>query len=810
MVPERPKREKPTAVPAAIYSPDEHLHVPTVGLWDAIMVLRRRMWLVIGVTLAAVPVAAYVGYTTVPLYQAKAVIRLGDARRDITGGLVERRGAGLGGRSVDPLLSEVEVIASQSTIRAVLDSTPRLGIVTRGFPFRLLGEVWLAQGAMPDTLTLRFDSDAVLVRGRFGQQRTRYGEPFESGPLTFTILDRPRVEDGEIVIRPQHLVIDKIQEDLRVRPREMTDVVDLSFVAKDPDRAREVVNRVVQVFQAVNAGSDRSQARSQRQFIETQLAVSESLLADARNALGSFRAQQAGLTQARPDGSSQRELMGLQVRRDQLSAERRAYRELLQQLQDSEAESRRTVLRGAMALPRLADNVEAKALYEQLVGHEAALDSMAGVTAATNPDFRRVQDLVVVTEERLVAALEAAVPTAIRSLDAEIETLNSFMARNAATLREFSTTEAEEALLEGQVENARRMTDQLREAFQKAQLAEAVEVGQVEILDLAAIADPIGVGRLPRVAIILLVGLFAGAGSAFFAERADRAIRGQKELEAIGLPVLGIVPRLGRRKGTDVDWERASAPVVEALRGVRLNLVYAHATAGALTTTVTSPEEGDGKSFVSANLALAFAHSGQHTLLIDGDVRRGALHRSLSTQRKPGLTDLLRGDATRADILQETTVPHLHFIGCGTRTSHAPEHLGSESMAQLMGTLRTEYDVIIVDSAPLAAGIDALALGTVTGNMLLVVRGGRTNRELAEAKLDVVERLPIRLLGAVINAARMDASDRYYAYYLEGYELTDEPAVERLVPDRNGPAASPYGEPERPNDRAAPDGDANA
>jgi Mrp family chromosome partitioning ATPase len=97
-------------------------------------------------------------------------------------------------------------------------------------------------------------------------------------------------------------------------------------------------------------------------------------------------------------------------------------------------------------------------------------------------------------------------------------------------------------------------------------------------------------------------------------------------------------------------------------------------------------------------------------------------------------------------------------------------------MAQLMATLRSSYDVILVDSPPLGAGVDPFVLGTLTGHMMLVLRTGVTDREYTEAKLDMLDRLPVRVLGAVLNDVRAGDAYGYYAYYtyLPGYEATDE------------------------------------
>jgi capsular exopolysaccharide synthesis family protein len=247
--------------------------------------------------------------------------------------------------------------------------------------------------------------------------------------------------------------------------------------------------------------------------------------------------------------------------------------------------------------------------------------------------------------------------------------------------------------------------------------------------------------------------------------RISAVVRSSRVMEAIAEAVPGLSP--GHRA-------EAVNQAVEALRGIRLNLVHAYGTAGPLVITVTSPGRGDGKSFVSSNLALAFADAGHRTLLIDGDTRRGALHRVLETQRTPGLIDFLSGHATKADAIQETVYPRLWFIGCGTRVAHGPELLGSPTMQKFMTEVRGEYDVIVVDSPPLAAGIDSLILGTLSGGMLLVLRAGVTDRQLAEAKLDALDRLPIRMLGAVINDVPAQGAYRYYSYYLSGYEIDED------------------------------------
>jgi capsular exopolysaccharide synthesis family protein len=274
-------------------------------------------------------------------------------------------------------------------------------------------------------------------------------------------------------------------------------------------------------------------------------------------------------------------------------------------------------------------------------------------------------------------------------------------------------------------------------------------------------------------------GFGVSIGLAILLDKFDRRVRYPEQVtRGMGLTILGTLPRLksspSGMRGDD------AVQMVEALRTIRLNLVHAYGSAGPIVITVTSPGSGDGKSFVASNLALTFADAGQKTLLIDGDIRRGALHRVLNVNRKPGLIDYLCGQATKEQIVQQTRVPMVDFIGCGTRKLGGPELLASQAMSQLLIALRGNYSVIILDCAPLGAGVDPLVLGSLTGNLLLVLRTGVTDREYAQAKMENIERLPIRVLGAVLNDVRAEGLYRYYSY-LPGYASENEAEEPALV-----------------------------
>ena len=312
--------------------------------------------------------------------------------------------------------------------------------------------------------------------------------------------------------------------------------------------------------------------------------------------------------------------------------------------------------------------------------------------------------------------------------------------------------------------------------YQEADLASASTVPDVRVLDPAATpTSPEVDARIRAALLVVFVGLGVGMGLAVLLDRIDPRIQYTSDVtDALGLDILGVVPKIGNgRNGGD----RSKRQALEAFRDLRVNLEFAYGAGEPLAVTFTSPDESEGKSTLVANLSKGFGAVGRRTLVIDGDTRKGDLHRMLGASRKPGLTDFLAGDAALADTVQSTKFSGVHLIGSGSRSQASPELLGSRKLGDLVGELWKRYDVILVDSPPLGAGADALILGTLTGQIGLVLRTGQTNMGRARARLAALERLPVRMLGVILNAFVQKRGERYYAYYeyIDGYGAVDEP-----------------------------------
>jgi tyrosine-protein kinase Etk/Wzc len=371
----------------------------------------------------------------------------------------------------------------------------------------------------------------------------------------------------------------------------------------------------------------------------------------------------------------------------------------------------------------------------------------------------------------------STIPTLARSLIAELTARERVVAPQIAAgnreLRQIPQRAIEEARRRRDVDLAGNLYTGVQQRYDEARLAEASSVADVRILDAAvAPQEPLKDAASRFIMLGFAAGLGLGLVGAVVGDRLDQRMRYPDQVtRQMGLPILGVLPHVKDRGALPGD--EHVAHVIEAMRSVRLSLVHFYGGNGPVVFTVTSPGAGDGKSFVSANLALACAEAGQPTLLIDGDARRGGLHRVMHRPRKPGLTDCLAGAVPLEAIIQNTLYPSLDFIGGGSRFGDSPELLGSPAMAALLERVRAQYRVVVVDSPPLGSGVDPYTLGIITGNLLLVLRTGTTNLGLARTKLAVLDHLPIRLLGVVLNDVQAGGMYRYYTY-ISGYATADE------------------------------------
>ena len=565
----------------------------------------------------------------------------------------------------------------------------------------------------------------------------------------------------------------------------------VSLRGTDPVELAKTVNAIAERYVEVATFLKRDKLTQVTQVLGAQLERSLSDLRQAENALETFKINTITLPS---DRGATPIASGLAVTADPV---REAFFRLRLDL-DSLQQEREAISRAVTARTDTSMSLLVMLGTISSVRNSPELNSSLQLLADKRAEARRLRlafgpgHIPLQEVNQTVTELETrTIPTQARevlsSIDQSIRDVEQRISASGREMQQIPARVSEEARRERDVLIADNLYTALQAAYEQARLAELSAAPDVRVLDSAQVPNqPLSDQLLLVIVGGLVGGLGLGGALAILLDRFDRRLRYPEQVsKELGLEILGALPRLQRdRAGNPLSDD--AAHLLEAIRSIRMNLGFAHGLAGPFVTTVTSPGAGDGKSFFSANLARAFASTGRRTLLIDADTRRGVLHRSMEVSRKPGLLDHLSGQSRREEVILTIESMGIDFIASGTRQAGGPELLGSSQMQQLLLSLRTEYDAIIIDSPPLGAGVDALLLASLTGSLVLVLRTGVTDRELAESRLSELKRLPIRIIGAVLNDVRPGGIYRYYAY-LPGYRAGDEADEPREGEKKNSP-----------------------
>ena len=371
-----------------------------------------------------------------------------------------------------------------------------------------------------------------------------------------------------------------------------------------------------------------------------------------------------------------------------------------------------------------------------------------------------------------------------RNLHPEVQEARKRVAGLRAQIARSQSNRAEEShrlihyrMLKREAELDREMYDVLLKKLKEADINDQVTEADVRILERAKRpAAPIAPRTQRNLGVAAVLGLCLALLLAYLAEYFDRSVGSPDEVvSALGIATLGVVGSFGRRRSEGLAVE-AGGSLGEAFRTLRTNLRFSHVDLRRRVVLVTSTGPEEGKSTVVANLGASLAQSGRRTLVIDTDLRRPSLHRTLGTPRSRGLADILAGDATLAQAIRETRLGGLDVLPCGTVPANPAELIESTRLQELLASLRARYEYVILDSPPAGGLVDASLLSSLADGVLFVIEPGRFDWRAIRNTLRQLERAGARVYGAVLNKATGEGQAALYGYYAE-------PAPARPAPE---------------------------
>ncbi len=759
-----------------------------MGIKEYIGLFRRQAWVVLGIVTACMAIASYIVLSAPPRYEAVVVARLADARMALTGGGEGRAYDQVLGRETDVLLSQIQVMMSRQIAADAIDreGLRLIPVETSSFPPEITG-VNVREGARADTVVLAFNESGVSMTAGGETATSQYGQPASAGGVELTVEQRPQAERATLVVLSRAAAIDHVRQNFNASPRPKTDIIDMRFVSRDPAFAQRAANAMAATFKLHNTEGAQQASRRRRIFLEEQMRQTTAMLESAMGEYSAFRSGRQVFSSREKASAQQAGIVDVEIRRADLDAQRRTYRSLLSQAQRA-AQGDDGSLQALVSSPGIASNPVIQQVYGQLTAYQQRRDSLVmGGAAFTNPDVVAVNTLIGSTTGRLTAAVR----NQVQSLDAQIDALDNLKAQSTAQIASAPQAETEEARLAQQVQAVQTMSDRLQEDYQQARMAEAVEAGQVEIVDLAEVpVEPIAEGRTRKLAIGMVIGLILGFGAAIVVDGMNTSIRRRDDLERIlQIPGLAVIPQfagtngtgrfaraLPRRRSDKRDGSERAAGLVtindarssgaEAYRTLRTNIIFSQSVNALRTIVVTSAAPSEGKTTTAANLAVSFAHQGMRVLIIDCDLRRSRLHRMFSVAREPGLTELVLGQVDQDAVARETAVTGLYVLPSGQLPPNPAELLGGERMRTTLAGLAEAFDLIVLDTPPLLAASDAAILATIADGVVLVVRAGVTEADAAQQALQQLASVGARVVGAVLNDpdAKLQTYGGYYNY----------------------------------------------
>jgi polysaccharide biosynthesis transport protein len=475
----------------------------------------------------------------------------------------------------------------------------------------------------------------------------------------------------------------------------------------------------------------------------------------------------------------------------------------------------------AGALPTVFDNHEMQELTLRLADFEAQRAQLQSTFAPDYPKLKQLQSEIDEAQQTLDTERTRGAKHIEDDYFAAVRR-ESLLQQTFAGAQNDANGIAEKSvqynILKREVDTNRGLYDGLLDRLKQAGIAGGLKESNIRIVDAAVPPKKPSTPRVPlNLSLGLLVGLALGIGAAFLQEHFDNSLKTTEDVERIlQLPALAMIPsveslnghsvygssngsgaRLGKAARANGNGQSVPIPSIagsaggnghgnnglpapahwyridelapqysalaEAFRSLRTSVLLSAAGQPPRSLLVSSAQPGEGKTTISANLAISLAQLGQRVLLIDCDLRRPSVHRAFQIQGSLGVVSYLAGQQDWRAAVEKTSLSGLDVLVCGPVPPNPAELLSSDRMQKLILDALEDYKFVLVDSPPLLNVSDSRILATLVEGVVLVVKGGETPRELARRAQAYVADVGARVIGAVLN--NIDLHRDEYSYY---------------------------------------------
>ena len=592
------------------------------------------------------------------------------------------------------------------------------------------------------------------------------------------------LEDPEKAKRD--FVVQTILNNITVRPESNTRIVTVSYLSRDPELTRLVVNTVANAY--IEALFDLRVDSSKRalRWMSRKVEEERVTLDDLENGLQKYMEKNDIITLEARLAIVPQKLMELSTQLTRAETKRKELETLYNKIRSLDASGK-----DLDSIPAIASDKTVSFLRGQIIKGDQKVIELSKKYGSKHPVMiESVEDLDLLRRKKaqeIGRVVESVKNEYDLSLSNE-QNLRRILSETKLLAHGINEKFVRYNSLKRDVDTNR----QLFEALLKKMHEESIEEeGQTVNVMLVEVAETPRRPEKPRKALNLIVGIFMGLFGgillAFFFEYFDNTVKAAEDAEAkLGIPVLGMVSHLKiekkeqKRSIERIVLDEPKSSFAENYKALRTAIMLSSTDSTPKSILVTSMLPAEGKTSTAVNLALVIAQSASKVLLVDTDLRKPRIHKIFGISNKSGLSTYLVG--SNAKIIKEGPTPNINIVTSGPLPPNPSELLGSEKFARFISTMQERYDVIIFDSPPVLTVTDSLVLSKHVDGTIVVARAAKTSYEAVRKGLRMINDVGSNVLGLLINAIDFRKGGYYYNYYYYhnyNYYYSDEENEEK-------------------------------
>jgi len=565
----------------------------------------------------------------------------------------------------------------------------------------------------------------------------------------------------------QSKIIDTFLRGLTVVPVRGSRLVDVNYRSPDPQISARVSNALAREYIEQSLEFKFLATKDANDFLTARMAEQRKSLEQSEQALQSYREKTGAVA------FEDRQNIVVQRLADLNAAVTRARTERIEK--ESTYNQIRSIQNDKAAIdtyPAILNNSfiqQLKSELNQLQRQQGALSEKLG---ARHPEMMKLQSAIESTESRITAEIGKVVQAVRNDYQASLANERSLQATLDQQRREaqdLNRASIQYGALQRDSDSNKTVFEGLLQRSKETGVSSELKTSNIRVVDAAEVPRrPASPNKLGNTMIGFFGGLLLGVGLAFFFEYFDNRIKLPDEIKTqLGLPYLGMIPAFNVKSTTGPPLLGNGMPseFSEAFRGIRTNVLFSSADAGPKSLVITSTSPGEGKTVVSANIAMSLAIAGQRVLLIDADMRRPKAHELFGVKMEPGLSNVMVGNAKASDAVTKTLTPNLWVLAAGKHPPNPAELLGSRRFKEFISSLETHFDWVIIDSPPVMAVTDASVLAHIATGVVFVVGAEMTSKGQAKAALEQLDGAQAKYVGGILNRVDVYHSPYYYGRY---------------------------------------------